>query len=132
MDTRRLREITNWLRKEFPLDAPVAVSQQTFSTSQYADCWKSPKSGRFKIRLNSEIDALAATFILMHEWAHALLWSVQEVSKPLFDHDDLWGVTYARIWRAYSADQIRTGGLHDGATAEILNGPCRSARRSVP
>ena len=38
--------------------------------------------------------------ILMHEYAHIMVWDAQNES----DHDALWGVAYARVYRTIVAD----------------------------
>ncbi len=36
---------------------------------------------------------------LLHEWAHALVWTYREVDRV--EHRDEWGLAYARIYSAY-------------------------------
>ena len=67
---------------------------------------------RFVVLLGDEIGEPQATEVLCHEWAHVLAWnfSIERIANSpdtdpvIFEHachDETWGCTYSRVWRAY-------------------------------
>jgi hypothetical protein len=90
-----VREAVARLRKKLPAQHPVKVrTGKPLSLLSAAECRFERK--RFTIvldpaELGTDRDWLE---MLAHEWAHTLVW--QAPSKG--DHDDAWGVFYARCY----------------------------------
>jgi hypothetical protein len=58
-----------------------------------------PKWGTSKFRAATEQELVDA---LIHEWAHCLAWNNSHLT--LSDHDELFGVAYARCYNSIVAD----------------------------
>lgn len=54
--------------------------------------------GMFRIVLRSDLPEHALLVVLVHEFAHVITWHIDEHAT---DHGALFGVGYARVWRAY-------------------------------
>lgn len=98
----RLAQVERWLRAAFPLDKPVSVQvleDLGDDGEAFADC--DLVKGRFEIRLHADLLCESTPYHaiekLMHEWAHARAW----FHPTKEHHPDIWGVHYARIYRAY-------------------------------
>ena len=93
------------LRTELPLALPVRVCRVSLK-----DCWgkidlvedEDGKPSRFVICVHREANLNFQIDILIHEWAHALDWFNSQT--PGTDHDDPWGIWYARCYRAVMND----------------------------
>lgn len=53
----------------------------------------------FRIRIRSDVEYQFQVQLLIHEWAHAIAWTPQNGPGTLDDHDELWGLAYARVYR---------------------------------
>lgn len=81
------------LEKHFPASHPILIDRCSLE-NVYGDC--SFHENHYLIRIEKNLDHCASMCILIHEWAHALTWPLSNISYR--DHDDLWGVTFAKIW----------------------------------
>jgi len=68
---------------------------------------------QFVITISQELDQEMALEVLLHEWAHALSWSLTldklsrapDTTQEAFDaacHDATWGCSYARVYRLFA------------------------------
>lgn len=92
------------LRERCPTIAPVRVRRtvlpaDTLGYCNTAHCAETGALVRFDIRVSSEYDTEMQLRILYHEWAHALAFSIQNRDRTIDDHDEMWGVAYARVYR---------------------------------
>lgn len=93
-----------------PPALPVVVRSGRLSVRNLGTCVRD--KNRFVIRLSHKLDEAAALETLIHEWAHALAWSLEcdrlmrDDSIPEDDfqeqsHGASWGVAYARTWQTF-------------------------------
>jgi hypothetical protein len=52
--------------------------------------------GRFVVTLDDDLSPEMRTEVLVHEWAHLLVWGA---SDQFGDHGPTWGVAYAWVYR---------------------------------
>jgi hypothetical protein len=57
----------------------------------------------FHIRISDRASYHEALDTLVHEWGHALSWSVGHPS--LTAHDEHWGLAFSRVYRALYPDE---------------------------
>ena len=87
-----------WLRERFPIHARVRVCRRLIPDEE--DCvgfCQMYDDGSFLIVVDCRDRIIHQVDTLMHEWAHALVWS-----NP--SHSNRWGRQYARLLRAYDTD----------------------------
>lgn len=53
----------------------------------------------FRINIGDDLTDIETDDALVHEWAHMMTWAPYHPLSQ--DHDEVWGVWYARILRAY-------------------------------
>lgn len=88
---RNLNRVARKLLAYCPLRAPVRILAG-LPVPHYADTeWDGT---RFTIRIDSSLEARAATETLAHEWAHAMTWTATRT-----DHGPTWGKAYSRAYR---------------------------------
>jgi hypothetical protein len=89
---------------------PVVVRTSWLSSTLLGYCAR--RKARFVIGLNAEMNQHDAIETLLHEWAHALSWSlvmdrlsrnfeIPEADFARISHDESWGCAYSRVWRVY-------------------------------
>ena len=87
------------LRERCPALAPIRVRRVQLK-DRLGDCI--PRWGdqgcllRFDIRINREISWDATWQTLLHEWAHALVWTEGET---IDHHDETWGIALSHCYR---------------------------------
>jgi hypothetical protein len=102
----KYRQALRALRLECPVDLPVRVRLNHRTTDCYG--WTTRTKGGLSItvctqynrRLKCNANELRDT--LVHEWAHAMVSAPCEASEG--HHDALWGVAYAKAYRAVVED----------------------------
>jgi hypothetical protein len=93
-----------------PPALPVTVRTGRLGARLNGDCVRD--RNRFVIRVSSELDQNGAIDTLVHEWAHALAWSLEcdrrmrdfSISAEEFQalsHGPAWGVAYSRAWQTF-------------------------------
>lgn len=84
-----------WLRHEFPAQRRVVVR-----SVEIKDCcgYISLHRECFFIRVDKLLPDFVRLDTIIHEWAHALAWFSADQEE---DHSDEWGLSYARIYRAW-------------------------------
>jgi hypothetical protein len=98
--TSSLRRMAANLRKRCPALAPVRVRRKRLKDA-LGECvarWDAEgvRVVRFDIYIDPRLSWDATWQTLIHEWAHAVAWHQIEGED---DHDDPWGVAYARCYR---------------------------------
>jgi len=89
------QEVFDTLEEAIPLGAPVRlVLDPTLEDWGGAD-WDEA-AGEFILTLHPDADPET----IVHEWGHMMVWDACGES----DHDALWGVAYARAYRAAIED----------------------------
>lgn len=88
------------LKRDFPLDRPVSV--RTYANLKCSEGQRmfglcSLNSAGFLIKISHADDAVAVD-TLLHEWAHALLWEIDQ------SHNRRFWDQYAKIYRFYLED----------------------------
>jgi hypothetical protein len=92
MDTNEFRKILAWLRKTFPIDAPVTVKRVPAKHNHGVTSFN---GRRFFIRIDSIQEESGQLDTLLHEWAHAV------AMNDAYTHGERWGQIYSRIYTAY-------------------------------
>ncbi len=93
------------LKALLPTAFPVVV-RKWVRMADYATCELHGKGSRrrFRISINAKLNDSEATESVKHEWAHALAWSHLDDQRESDDdtewHNDVWGVCYAKVYRA--------------------------------
>jgi predicted SprT family Zn-dependent metalloprotease len=96
---KEFNKVLATLRALVPPAHPVEVRRV-----KMADDWgycilvAKPKK-KFKIRVNKANGNEFSIWVLMHEWAHALAWTMEH--QRVDDHGPEFGIAYARVWKAY-------------------------------
>ena len=80
-----------------PPRLPVKVRRVRLKRGIDGDCEKCV--GHYYIRINRNLSESEAIDTLIHEWAHALSWSIRGD-----DHCDEWGKAYSRVYRVFLKD----------------------------
>lgn len=79
-----------------PLDAPVDVVFGPIDAEVYGRSSWSFMEQSYRIEIQGDLTHEVAMDTLVHEWAHCLVHGACHESP----HDALWGVAYARAYRA--------------------------------
>lgn len=106
------KEVVAILRERCPAAKPVVIRTSSLPAATLGECIR--RRERFVVRLNKNLDEPLAVETLCHEWAHALAWNFSidrlardpDVDRELLEaaaHDEAWGCSYSRVWRAYLA-----------------------------
>lgn len=103
---QKLRKYTARLRRNLRPAFPVYIRQVKGLRSRKKDACLADASlyqggegsPYFLIRLDSSQSWDSLWESLLHEWAHCLAWC--EGHQSLDDHDALWGVAYAMVYKA--------------------------------
>jgi hypothetical protein len=82
------------LRRECPTDHPAVVRRIKTPDDTYGDC--TLRKGKFSIRINRTLPLSLALVFLVHEWAHARAWRLE--NEKYRHHTAHWGVCYAECW----------------------------------
>jgi len=95
----RLRRRFEFLKKEFPVDAPVTLYiRKTAICDKKRNLryngWCSFNEKRYYITINRDDDSPTQVDTLMHEWAHL----VAGWTEHGRDHSKKWGKAYADIY----------------------------------
>ena len=92
------------LSVETPLDAPL-VLQIVRLKGAWGQSWWNPRTGRYHIQLDPRIPSFDwAVYMLAHEWAHCLVAGAAGAKA----HGPLWGVAFARCYRAAVDPGVQT------------------------
>lgn len=96
------------LREACPAMYPVHVRLCAPREADLADTGLLGRGKRrhFLIRIRPELGYQFASYLLCHEWAHAVGWN-PESHPSLADHDEVFGVHWSRTHRALFPDVAR-------------------------
>jgi hypothetical protein len=99
-ELRPWRAIVRDLRVLVPPVWPVEVRRVKMPKDAWGDCsLRKGKGGpRYVIRVDRDLEPIAALQILIHEWAHVLSWGSE--SHLLDDHGPEFGLAYSRVYQA--------------------------------
>ena len=101
-----LREWSRELRRELPPILPIEVRRSRMRPKDHGDCDVLRRADgtpyKFRVRINSRLDAEAALHVLAHEWAHALSWSSD--STRIAEHSPEWGLAMAHVWNVLGGE----------------------------
>ena len=97
------RQYINRVRQQLQIDTdprfPVRIRQATLPKDEFGSCdlVDTPRGTEFLILLQKGMSHDMILFVLVHEWAHTLAWSLDLDTK---DHGPAWGRAYSKCWRA--------------------------------
>lgn len=104
----RLRQIANWLRDEFPTPYPVdlkftKVRDRVDAEGESCTGETYRRGRRVVIELDSRLRWMPAIEVLLHEWAHAMVYRHHHVERLRDDapHDEEWAIAYGKVYRAF-------------------------------
>ena len=102
MTTKKLREVMRKLRKRVPTDKPIRVIRRPYPVeiNEFMGYCIEGRPG-YRVIVNSNLSPEMQVETLLHEYAHALCWPGQLEVGRIEAHDSLWGIAYARTFRAY-------------------------------
>ncbi len=98
-EEKALLALIQELRSQCPLRAKLAISIGEIKTAAWGWTRWNEKLDRFEIRIDHRQSMRDILDILIHEWAHAMVWDASEGAE-FRGHGPLWGVAYARCYRA--------------------------------
>ncbi len=98
-DLPTFEEVHALLAKHADPGWPVAVSRENLGSNWGYSEWDDELES-FTVVVHRPTDPARANQTLVHEWAHMLIWDACQES----DHDALWGVAFARCYRAVYGD----------------------------
>ena len=84
------------LIKVRPPSVPLVVRIGTCPTDLMG--YTTENAAGLEIVVSEDLDSLLQVEVLVHEWAHMLLWGISEPEHR--GHGPLWGVSYANAYRA--------------------------------
>ncbi len=93
--TKKWRALIRRVRKRFPTASVVHVCRRLLKTY---DGHLTFDGESYLITISTRIDWEAQVESLLHEWAHVL------TIESAWTHTDEWGITYAKIYRAYDSN----------------------------
>lgn len=97
------------LREKCPLRFPVRVlrvdpAKFKSEPGKIADADFKESKECFVLRISNKLPTDVAIDVVVHEWAHLLLWDYPLAEKAEGDHHAEWGVAHARCYRAIFED----------------------------
>ena len=96
--TKKLREAVDTLRVLCPTQHPVQVRRCQMAPD-YGDVELTKKGRRcFKIRLSAQLPIDFQVWVLVHEWAHCMTWTISHHQHD--DHGAFFGIAYAEAYKA--------------------------------
>lgn len=105
MNTKHFGEFPDtvrFLKKHLPATHPVSVRRVKLKGDASAECTlKSCKDGskKFLIRIDKRLPNDAAILVLIHEWAHLMVWSLETGEQE--EHTIAWALAYKRVYNKY-------------------------------
>lgn len=92
-----------WLRENFQTPYPVVVQYRKLEGRGESKVWGDTyRDGRkLFITVDPRMTLGDSIAILIHEWAHAVVWRHETVERNRVHHDDEWGLAYAKIYSAW-------------------------------
>ena len=101
----RYRKVVNLLRKKLPAAFEVDIRRKKLKGFDGL-CIR--EENRFLILINKDLSESMAVEALLHEYAHALSWTLlqDKLEGEAFHnycHNASWGVAYAEVYRCYEA-----------------------------
>ena len=102
----RLRQVANWLRREFPTPYSVRLRIEALGppgkqSGNWGETYRSRSGRSLTLRIDSRIKWQEAIDVLLHEWAHAVTWRQEWVENRRPLHDDEWALQFGKIYRAF-------------------------------
>lgn len=107
-------QIADRLHDVLPPRYPIDVRLGYVREGLMGQCWCEPF--RLRIRVSSRLPQEVAIEVLIHEWAHALVWRGEQDLKRLqnvapheqkrIDHGVKWGRAYAKVYCAVLFDIV--------------------------
>ncbi len=98
-EEKALLALIQELREQCPIREKVAISIGEIKMAAWGWTRWNEKLDRFEIRINYRQSMRDILDIMVHEWAHMMAWDATE-GKEYRGHGPLWGVSYARCYRA--------------------------------
>ena len=98
----RLNQVHRWLQAVFPTPYPTALKVITLPRGDSGDCTRQGR--QFTIRIHNKLLWTSAIEILLHEYAHAMSWPMGKLADHEPDHNDAWGLAYAKLYRAFQEE----------------------------
>lgn len=87
------------LATECPLNAGFQVQLMEIDAAVWGMTWWDEDQWLYRIQIDARQPMHAVIDTLIHEWAHAMVWDAS-VDERYDAHGPIWGVAYARAYRA--------------------------------
>lgn len=98
-EEKALLNLIEELRKMCPLREKLSISIGQIEQAAWGWARWNAKLDRFEIKIDHRQSMRDVMDVLIHEWAHVMVWDASE-GKEFKGHGPLWGVAYARCYRA--------------------------------
>ncbi len=133
LTTKELRRHVAYLRNYCPVTKPVKIYRRknlrkvpiegpngTSKEPVLGYCYKTKKY--FVIVISKDQNADGQVETLRHEWAHLMAYPAQITTKSEWQHDAIWGLAYANVWREHvEADTEGTSQKLEAVRKQIKN-----------
>lgn len=95
--------LVEWLRKQFPTPYPVELRwRKRIADDPYGVSYRVGRRLYVVLSDSACRHKRDVVNVLLHEWAHCMEWRHETMERRRHhDHDDAWGLAYARIYRAW-------------------------------
>ena len=92
-----------WLRQNFPTPYPVVYQYRRLEGSGEDRVWGDTcRVGRkLYITVDPRMTLGDSLAILIHEYAHAMVWRHETIERHRVHHDAEWGIAYAKVYSAW-------------------------------
>ncbi len=105
-DAKKFERVANALAEQCPLNAPVRLTVRKIPSYWGYTAWN--EAGYYEIHIAGGQPMYALLDTLVHEWAHAMVYDAAQ--HPDMDlHGPLWGVAWARAYRALTSTYGQRG-----------------------
>jgi hypothetical protein len=96
---RLLEVVARALARDLPAKYAVNIRFEHIPGPYLGLTYEGSVPGSLVVEIESRLDPQSVMDVLIHEWAHVVVWDVIQ-SDP---HDELWGVAYSRSYRCARA-----------------------------
>ena len=97
----RINQVYRWLVDFCPTPYPTKLRLFRGTERMGGHGYVEHGARHLTIYIDTREPMYACLDTLLHEMAHAVAWKHQSVEKYYATHSDEWGISYAKIYRAY-------------------------------
>jgi len=99
---KRIRQIYRWLAFSYPTPYPTQLKLVRGKKRRSDQGWCFLRRRVLVIHVDHKYPLYSCIDTLIHEYAHAMAWSHASLDAYEFDHNDAWGLAYAKAYRNFN------------------------------